>query len=74
MAKRLTNTQMIKRLMDFSRHGALMQPFILEAIRRYAEQCEAAGAAHFDSDLLHGAAWVGCAIEARETLEAHLKG
>ena len=74
MAKRKTNTQAIARLMDYSNHGALMQAFILEAIRRYAEQCEKAGADHFESPLLCGAAWVGCATEARTTLEAHLKG
>jgi len=67
-----TNVQVVKRLMEYSNHGAIMQPFVLEAIRRYAEQCIAAGPAHFDSPMLHGAAWVGCAKEARAALIEHL--
>lgn len=74
MSKRLTNDQVLARLMKFSRSGALMQAFIIEACRRYAEACAEAPAETFDSPLLHGAAWKACAVELRDTLEAHLKG
>ena len=54
--KQKTNVQFIRHLMETSRHGALMQAFVLEAIERYAVLCSKAGAEAFDSSLLSGAA------------------
>ncbi len=71
--KRLTNTQMLTRLMEFAQSGPLMQAFILEAIGRYAKTCAEQDPAVFDSPILVGAAWHACAVEARDTLEQHLK-
>lgn len=65
-----TNEQFVLRLMRFSDHGALMQAFILEALRRYAEQCVKAGPEVFESPLLSGKAWHGTAQEALKELEA----
>lgn len=67
-----TNVQLIERLMNFSRHGALMQAFVLEALGRYAKACAAADPREFDTPLLNGAAWHGCAVEASEALDLHL--
>lgn len=36
--KRETNVQLVKRLMEFSPTGAMSQMFIIEAIRRYAQE------------------------------------
>lgn len=73
-AKRLTNVQFIKRQMEYSKNGALMQAFILEACSKYAKACAEADASVFDSPLLSGNAWKACAIELRDALESHLKG
>lgn len=62
----LTNDKFVAHLMNFSRHGALMQVFILEAMRKYADACKAADPATFDSPLLSGKAWHGCAVELAE--------
>ena len=69
--KQKTNVQFIRHLMETSRHGALMQAFVLEAIERYAMLCSKAGAEAFDSSLLSGAAWHGCAVEVAEGLRQH---
>lgn len=71
--KRLTNTQMLTQLMEFAKAGPLMQAFILEAIGRYAKECAKQDPAVFDSPILVGAAWHSCAVEARDTIEKHLK-
>ena len=56
-----TNEDLVVRLMNFNPTGALCQAFIIEAIRRYAEQCSTEPAATFHSAFLNGAAWVKCA-------------
>lgn len=73
MPKHLTNVQFVKRLMEQSRHGALMQAFVIEALSRYAKQCADADPKVFDSPMMHGEAWHGCAVEARDALNAHLR-
>lgn len=35
MSKKLTNTQFVKQLMDFSSKGVMMQLVVLEALRQY---------------------------------------
>jgi hypothetical protein len=62
-SKRETNEELVRRLMTYSRFGALSQVFIMEAIARYAEQCATAKPELFDGPLLNGAAWVGVAKE-----------
>lgn len=69
--KQRTNVQFIRHLMEYSRHGALMQAFVLEAIERYATLCTQADAKTFDTSLLSGAAWHGCAVEVAEGLRQH---
>jgi hypothetical protein len=68
-----TNYELVTRLMNFSRNGALMQPFILTAIEKYSEQCIAAGPEKFDSPILNGRGWIRCAEEALKALEEHFK-
>lgn len=69
---RKTNVEMLTHVMEYSRHGALMQAFVIEACARYAKQCAATDPAEFDSGLLSGAAWVGCAKELKAALDEHL--
>lgn len=49
--------------------GALIQPFVIQAIESYSKQVIAAGPAHFDSDLLSGEAWVATAKHALTMIE-----
>lgn len=67
---RMTNVEFITFMMEFSKHGALMQAFILEGARKYAEACAKADPAVFESALLSGKAWVSCAAELRDAFEA----
>jgi hypothetical protein len=69
--KRKTNVQFVRHLMEFSRHGALMQAFLIEAIDRYARECARADPKDFDAPLLSGSAWHGCAVEVIEGLDQH---
>ena len=75
MSKRKTNVQFLKQVMEFSDHGALMQMFIVEGLRLYAEKVLA------DQDKLresmkdgfiHPDAWIGCAKEFTAKLDEHL--
>lgn len=67
-----TNVEMLKRLMEHSQCGGLIQAFGLTAIEKYAEQCIEAGPAMFDSGFMDGAVWIRCATEARDAISAHL--
>ena len=71
MAKRETNEALIKRLIRFSKHGALMQVFMLQAMEKYASAVSEAGPSAVDSPLISGAAWHGCAEELKAELAAH---
>jgi hypothetical protein len=55
------NVKFIRDLMTFSKHGALTQAFIVEAIMRYAEQVSKAPADESDTALISGRAWKGVA-------------
>ena len=70
MSERKTNTDLIVELMEFSPTRALMQAFILEAIRRYAKAVAAADPAKLDSDGLTGEAWVASAKHIVKELRA----
>jgi hypothetical protein len=62
-ATRLTNEEFVSDLMNFSSFGGLCQVFVIEAIRRYADQVAAAAPADVDTEFLSGAVWVGLAQE-----------
>jgi hypothetical protein len=60
--RREHNDEFMHRIMNYGcPAGALIQGFILEGLRIYAEQCVAYGPEHFDSGLMNGEAWVACA-------------
>lgn len=67
MAKRETNVQAVKRLMESG--SPLMQAFVIEAITKYANVCAEQPAEVFDSSLLHGQAWVDCGKRAKQWSE-----
>lgn len=65
-----TNVELVTDIMECSNHGALIQAFVLEALHRYSNQVIKAGPALFDSELMSGSAWVGCAEEIKAKLNA----
>ena len=70
MPRRKSNEEFVTDLMNYSRFGGLVQVFVIEAIRSYAEAMATADPAKFDSDLLNGKAWIGVAQEVKAKLDA----
>lgn len=66
-----TNTEFVTRLMEEGgrKSGALIQPFVLEAIRIYAEQVRAGPASHFGNAMISGEAWKRAADDALDMLQ-----
>ena len=73
--RRMTNTERLTHMMEYSRAGALKQAFIIEAIRRYAEQCKDISPAQWGEAqlMVNREAWQICARECLQELEEHLK-
>lgn len=66
--KTQTNTQFVQNLMTHSGQGALIQAFVIEAIRKYAELTLAA--APWDKEaFISQAAWKACAQEAMDAID-----
>lgn len=66
------NTEFVTELMDFSRHGALMQAFVMEALEKWSrvvldnqEQLRD----DMKNSLVDAGAWIGCAEEIQQKLE-----
>ena len=62
-ARHETNTQLLSKLMSNSQQGALMQAFIIEAIRHYALQTRVSPP-WSNQSFISEAAWRACADEA----------
>lgn len=70
-----TNVDMVTELMERgSPAGALIQAFVVTAIEKYAQEWIEAGAATFDSPMMHGRAWIRCAERALEWHKQHYSG
>lgn len=67
-----TNEQFLARVMEFAKCGPLMQLFIIEGVRKYAEACAQADAKKMDSGFISGAQWKRCAMELHEEISRHL--
>lgn len=68
-----TNEEFLIRLLEWSRSGALMQGYVMEALRIYSEQVIAMPEdqrANMDRGLIAYSAWESCAKEFLEELEA----
>jgi hypothetical protein len=71
MEKRVkTNEEFIGDLMGYSEHGALIQIFVVEAIRNYAEQVAATPTpTDHGTGYISAIAWHGCATEVMEKMK-----
>lgn len=67
-----TNVEFITDLMEHSRHGALIQAFVIHAIEQYARRVAATRPEDLDTALVSGHAWHGCAVEVFEKLAQRL--
>lgn len=69
-----TNEEFLARLMPSGGPtGMLIQPFVITALQKYAEQCIAAGPDKFTSALLHGPAWVETAKFVLKETKQHIE-
>jgi hypothetical protein len=65
--KHKTNVQLINDLMAHSKQGPLMQAFLIEAIRHYADQTKLSPA-WSTQGFISEASWRACADEALEAI------
>lgn len=70
---RQTNQEFLAHLMSFSRHGALAEIFIMDAVAKHAKLVAAADPATLDSALLSGRAWSSVAKEIDAAFDERLK-
>lgn len=70
---KLTNEQFILRLMRYSRQGALMQAFMLQALAEFAKSVAQASDEGLSGDraMVVPSAWRGCAVELLAAYEAN---
>lgn len=71
MAKRKTNIEFVNSIMEFSRHGAMAQVFVMQAIENYAKAVAAATPEQLDTPVVSGHVWHGCATEILAKLSEH---
>jgi len=64
--KQKTNIQLVTHMMTYSKQGALMQAFIIEAIANYAESVKANPLP--DNSFVSPHAWNACASEALDAI------
>lgn len=67
-----TNIEFMERIMNFCPHGPLIQAFVLEALRQYAETVADPKVHIPDTALLSGQAWKRTGEWLSGQLEAHL--
>lgn len=71
MAKRKTNVQLVKSIMENSNYGALAQLFVMDALYKFSNKVAAANPSEAGNFLVDGAAWVGVAKEIQAKLAAN---
>lgn len=72
-AKRKTNVQLVKTMMEFSSYGPLAQVFIMQAISEYAKSVASSTPEKLETPLVSGAAWHGVAVEIKNQIDDHYK-
>ena len=66
-----TNVEFVERIMEFSRAGALIQPFVLTALEKYAQQVKQMPQEQrdqMDRGMIAFAAWERCADEVLQAI------
>lgn len=63
-----TNEEIVLNIMSFSKHGALAQAFVIDALTKWSAIIAKEDPAKFDSPMMNGNAWVGVAKEISDKL------
>jgi hypothetical protein len=69
--RQVTNTEVIFQLMNYSKHGAMMQGFVMQALEQYARSVASSEKPEDWPDMLSWDAWHGCAEEVVQELDKH---
>jgi len=70
MAKKIeTNVEFMTRIMEFSKNGAIMQCFIIEAMAHYSKEIKDADLSNWEGGLISPDAWRACSIEILKEIE-----
>jgi hypothetical protein len=72
--QRLTNEQFIVELMNFSQYGPIIQPFVIEAIRKYCEIYVAEGSDEETDAVISPRLWMNVAKDVLAQIEAKYDG
>lgn len=73
MKKQQTNLALVKSMMEHSQVGVLKQAFIIEAIRRYADQIIADTSDWGENSFISQEAWKVCAKECADSINQRSK-
>jgi hypothetical protein len=75
MKKHKTNEEFMADMMAFSRHGALIQAFVIEGLAKYADMViEAHEGGNLKTGMfINAEAWAGCAKEVKAKIDEHLE-
>lgn len=71
MNDRKTNEEFVVEIMNFSRHGAIVQAFVIESLRYYSELISKTNPKEVDTAFISGSLWKDIAIEIQEKLKAN---
>ena len=75
--KHESNVEALSRIMEYSRQGALMQAFVIDALEKRSEFIlanEADVRSAMDGSIISPEAWINCAKELKRELTLHLGG
>ncbi len=72
MAKRQTNQQFLKALLNESAYGPLVELFVLDSILKIAEAAAVVDPRTLDNFLISGDTWQAVATETRDKVRSHL--
>lgn len=75
MAKRQTNTQFIKRAMEYSKYGAMAQMIIMHAITAYVNAVAECDDKPDDwNDFVVWETWHACCVDIKQQIEKFYRG
>lgn len=69
-----TNVEFVAELMEYSRHGALAQLFVLDALDKWSKIISETDPAKLDNVLVNGEAWKSVAKEINDKIAARYQG
>lgn len=68
--KRLTNVQLVKKFMEHSKHGALAQMFVMDALHKLVKAVAKSKPEDYgEHSVVNPEAWINCAKELQAILE-----